>query len=60
VCVCAYVCVCVFVCCVCVCIRAPCQVKSNISSMLAQRGVSARSGPRLNRMHVLDIEKDAL
>jgi hypothetical protein len=28
--------------------------------MLAQRGVSARSGPRLNRMHVPDIEKDAL
>jgi hypothetical protein len=28
--------------------------------MLAQRGVSARSGPRLKRTHVLDIEKDAL
>jgi hypothetical protein len=28
--------------------------------VLAQRGVSALSGPRLNRMHVPDIEKDAL
>ena len=41
-------------------IRTPIQVSCDISSGVAQRVVSARSGPRLKGMGVLDIEKDAL
>ena len=41
-------------------VRTPIQVSCDISSGVAQRVVSARSGPRLKGMSVLDIEKDAL
>jgi hypothetical protein len=42
------------------CIRTPTQVSCYISAGVTQRVVSARSGPRLKGMCVLDIEKDAV